>query len=492
MTPAPLQEPPCISLCTVDSSSSVGPGSASPYSLVAMSSRSVEPGARPKLLFNLLSREDEDSDDDHLEDEPEPPGGQATRELDSMSKWLTDVFNFRTSHSVTSSSVGSHNSFFTGCTGSMLFGRVKYDQSWENLVRGVGCASLNEPTVLFSNGTTQPPIRFSGTALGNYVSVPSPPIFNDEQRQMQFDDSEISRPRGEFLFKKRKVYEDAVKSTFHEATSGEKLIKSKRLKIDPNYYFQTLKHSYEKEKSPKGSLLKKILCSNSFEDDDDVSDDSSDVIVPSIEKALAHTTPEYELMTLYTQGDDHYDQASRKLAVRLADEQLNSSYNSRRSPDQIYSKCLSTFNEYRKPMMLSKSSNESILSFLKDEVQFAYSLPEFTQLPYKDQRHMLVAAMSRLLVLHIASQNIQLEVCQDEKARKFLLANRNVHVHGWTAGFKPMEEFLQSLNMVISKFQQDSVTQLEYYYLKFLALFNYNGVHTTFRQSLSYNFHFRK
>lgn len=133
----------------------------------------------------------------------------------------------------------------------------------------------------------------------------------------------------------------------------------------------------------------------------------------------------------------------------------------------------------RQRVTLAKKNLLPVMARIADRlskiVEFARSLPEFTQLSLTDQKALLTNACPRLLLLYMAETNLQFAVTTIPDSPVPALTGSTGPLHGSSAQREwetPTMQFVDYVQNFIRKCQMISVSANEYFYMRLITLFH--------------------
>lgn len=133
----------------------------------------------------------------------------------------------------------------------------------------------------------------------------------------------------------------------------------------------------------------------------------------------------------------------------------------------------------RQKVTLAKKNLLPVIARIADRlskiVEFAQSLPEFTQLSFADQKALLTNACPRLLLLYMAETNLQFAVTTIPDGAVPTITGSTCPTVGSSAQKEwetPTMQFVDYVQNFIRKCQMISVSANEYFYMRLITLFH--------------------
>ena len=124
---------------------------------------------------------------------------------------------------------------------------------------------------------------------------------------------------------------------------------------------------------------------------------------------------------------------------------------------------------------LLETSSNSILLYLNKVVNFALSLPNFNRLSSKDQKLLLISATPKLLLIHLAAENFQIQTQPEIEHTSNIKKEKNSFLEGREEKEGASEEFVEGIKRFIKRCHNINVNRTEFFYLKLIALYRYSG-----------------
>ena len=300
---------------------------------------------------------------------------------------------------------------------------------------------------------------------------------NDEES------SRVETISSEFLRSHKRLKNDlsGMKSSGNYGNNSDDSFNAKNSFPKRNLLFNCLQNDDDDVSDNRQSLLKSILCEDQMKEKNKRCFDEERTVWKrgsnnAIEKILmSNKQPMERSRRIDTTNPLSFFSKSSTVSTLSGSPQSSSASSSSSSLSSSFSRIMKQGSEksktVSKKVRLIESANQSILIYLNKVVNFALSLPNFNKLSPKDQKTLLVSATPKLLLIHIASENFQLETVEDDSEEGGVAEG----VSKTKEGEGPTVEFVEGLKRFIKRCHVINVNQTEFFYLKLIALYRHSG-----------------